>query len=45
MTCDAEEIRWLMEWAIFLLCLLAFAIAGAYRWAVAARTRGNGVEP
>lgn len=33
MTCNAEEIRWLMEWAVFLLVLLAFGIAGAIRWA------------
>ncbi|WP_423459925.1 hypothetical protein [Ottowia sp. VDI28] len=36
MTCNAEETRWLMEWAVFLLIILAFGIAGAYRWAKSA---------
>ena len=30
---SAEEIRWLMEWAAFLLALVLFAAAGAWRWA------------
>lgn len=37
MNCNAEEARWLMEWAAFLLILLAFGIAAAYRWAVTKR--------
>jgi len=35
MTCNAEEIQWLMEWAVLLLIVLAFGIAGAIRWAAA----------
>lgn len=35
MTCTAEETRWLMEWAVFLLIALAFGIAAAFRWAAA----------
>ena len=30
-----EELRWMAEWAVFLLVVLAFGIAGAYRWATA----------
>ena len=37
MNCDATEYRWLMEWAVFLLIVLAFGIAAAYRWAKAQR--------
>ena len=33
MACNAEEIQWLMEWAAFLLIVVIFSIAGAYRWA------------
>jgi hypothetical protein len=35
MTCTAEEIQWLMEWATLLLIVLAFGVAGAIRWAAA----------
>lgn len=35
MNCEATEYRWLMEWAVFLLIVLAFGIAAAYRWAKA----------
>ena len=33
MTYTPEEIRWMAEWAVFLLVILAFGIAAAYRWA------------
>lgn len=37
MNCNAEETRWLLEWAVFLLIVLAFGVAAAYRWAVSVR--------
>lgn len=33
MTCQAEEIRWLLEWATFLVVIAVFAVAAAWRWA------------
>jgi len=44
MSCNAEEIRWLMEWAVFLLIALAFGIAAAYRWATAPQAVQAGGE-
>ncbi|WP_263484389.1 hypothetical protein [Comamonas thiooxydans] len=41
MNCAATEYRWLMEWAVFLLIILAFGIAAAYRWAKAPREEEN----
>lgn len=41
MNCDATETRWLMEWAVLLLIILAFGIAAAYRWARAPREEEN----
>ena len=42
MSCNAEELRWLMEWAAFLLIAVMFAAAGAWRWARAARSSEGG---
>lgn len=39
--CDAEEASWLMEWAVFLLIVLAFGIAAAYRWAATSTKKGG----
>ena len=36
MSCNAEDIRWLMEWAAFLIVIVMFAAACAWRWARAA---------
>lgn len=36
MTCNAEELRWLMDWGTLYLVVLLFAAAGAWRWALAA---------
>ena len=41
MTCDANEIRWLMEWAAFLVVVVLFTAAGAWRWARAATKEGD----
>lgn len=35
MNCSPEEFRWLGEWSVFLLIVLAFGVAAAYRWAKA----------
>lgn len=42
MTCSAEEIRWLMEWAAFLIVVVLFAAAGAWRWAADAARAAQG---
>ena len=36
MSCNAEDIRWLMEWAAFLIVIVMLAAACAWRWARAA---------
>lgn len=33
MNCNVDEIRWLMEWAAFLVVIVLFAAAAAWRWA------------
>ncbi len=33
MNCSPEDYRYLMEWGTFLLIVLAFGLAAAYRWA------------
>ena len=33
MSYTAEETRWLMEWAAFLIVVVLFGAAGAWRWA------------
>lgn len=44
MTYTPEELRWLAEWAVFLLIVLAFGIAAAYRWAKASQGQDHEQE-
>lgn len=37
MACNPDDIRWLMEWFVICLVVLAFWVAAAYRWATEPR--------